>query len=464
MPAITSAGLGSGLDIESLVSKLVAAEGQPASLRLATKEAKLQTDLSALGSLKGALSAFQTSVQGLKDASAFQPRTALSSNTDLFTVAANSSAVAGSFSIKVDQLAQSQKLRSADLAFASDTALVGAGTLTLGLGAGPDSSFTISTDNTTTLAGIRDAINQASDNPGISASILKVSDTDSRLVLTSNKTGAINTISVVAPLTGGLERLATGNLIPVQPASDAIIHVDGQTVTRASNSFSDVISGVTISLKQADPDPDPLKTGTLSIALDKESAKSKVNDFIKAYNSLASTMSGLSSYNTQTKQAAQLFGDSTLRGVQNQIRQALANPVQGATGFPTLAEIGIKTNKSGVLELDSTKFDSVMASNFDAVSQLFSSTNGLATRLDSVLNNYLSSDGALSSRLDGVNKQIGGITDQRDKLNVRLAGLEARYRKQFTAMDTLLGQLTATGSYLTQQLDNLPGFTDKSRN
>ena len=135
-----------------------------------------------------------------------------------------------------------------------------------------------------------------------------------------------------------------------------------------------------------------------------------------------------------------------------------------SSGFATLAEIGIKTNKSGVLELDSTKLDSVIASNFDAVSQLFSANNGLATRLDGVLNNYLSSDGALSSRLDGVNKQIGGITDQRDKLNIRLAGIEARYRKQFTAMDALVGQLQATGSYLTQQLANLPGFTDKSKN
>ena len=149
--------------------------------------------------------------------------------------------------------------------------------------------------------------------------------------------------------------------------------------------------------------------------LDKESAKSKVNDFIKAYNALASTMSSLSSYNAQTRQGGPLLGDSILRAVQSQIRQALSNPVQGVTGVSTLAEIGIKTNKSGVLELDATKLDSVIASSFDAVSKLFASTNGLATRLDGVLKNYLSSDGALSSRVDGVNKQIRGIVDQQDK-------------------------------------------------
>lgn len=459
MPAITSAGLGSGLDIEGLVSKLVAAEGQPASVRLNTKEAKLQTDLSALGSLKGALSAFQTSVQGLKDVSAFQARTAISSNTDLFTVSADSSAVAGSFSIKVEQLAQSAKMRSGD--FTSDTAVPGAGTLAIDLGA---SSFTITVAGDTTLAGVRDAINKASDNPGITATLIKV-DSGSQLVLTSDKVGAANAISITATDTDALDgndltRLSTASLTSIQSAADAIIYIDGQKVTKTSNSLSDVISGVTISLKKADP----LKTETLSIALDKESAKSKVNDFIKAYNSLAGTMSSLSSYNAQTKQAGQLFGDATLRGVQNQIRQVLANPVQGVTGVSTLAEIGIKTNKSGMLELDSTKLDSVIASNFEAVSQLFASGNGLATRFDNVLTNYLSFDGALSSRVDGVNKQIGDINDQRDKLNLRLTAIEARYRKQFTAMDALLGQLQATGSYLTQQLANLPGFTDKSGN
>ena len=448
MPAITSAGLGSGLDIEGLVSKLVAAEGQPASSRLNRKEANLQADLSALGSLKGALSAFQTSVQGLKDVSAFQARTATSSNTDLFTVTANSSAVAGSFAIKVEQLAQSAKMRSGD--FSSETALPGAGTLTIGLGA---SSFNISVASDTTLAGVRDAINQASDNPGIKATVIKV-DSGSQLVLTSDKVGAANTISIGATDTDALDgndlnRLATASLTSIQTASDAIIYVDGQKVTKAGNSFSDVISGVTITLKKADLS----KTETLNIALDKDSAKSKVNDFIKAYNSLAGTMSSLSSYNAETKQASRLFGDSTLRGVQNQVRQVLANPVSGVPGVSTLAEIGIKTNKSGVLELDATKLDSVIASNFEAVSQLFAATDGLATRFDGVLKNYLSSDGALSSRVDGANKQIRGITDQRDKLNIRLAALESRYRKQFTAMDALVGQLQATGSYLDSAIE-----------
>lgn len=156
MAAITSAGVGSGLDIEGLVSKLVSAEGQPTVTRLNTQEAVLQADLSAFGSLKGALSSFQTSVQALKDASAFKVRTATSSHPDLFTVSANGSAVAGNFSIIVDQLAQAAKVRSGD--FTADTEVVGEGSLTIGLGS---SSFNIAVGAETTLAGIRDAINQA---------------------------------------------------------------------------------------------------------------------------------------------------------------------------------------------------------------------------------------------------------------------------------------------------------------
>jgi len=452
MAAITSAGIGSGLDIEGLVSKLVSAEGQPATLRLNQKEAVLQANLSAYGNLKSALSTFQTSVQGLTDSSVFQSRKSSSSNDDLFTVSATSSAVAGSFSIKVDQLAQAAKLRSVD--FTSDTEVVGAGSLAIGLGT---DSFNITVGANTTLAGIRDAINQAADNPGISASLIKV-DSGTQLVLTSSKVGAANTITIAATDSDAgdgkdLTRLSTANFTPVQPAQDSVIYVDQQKVTRDSNSLTDVISGVTITLKKADTNT----TGTLTVDLDKDSVKSKVNDFVKAYNSLTSTIQSLSSYDSSTKQGGPLFGDAATRSIQNQLRQILSNPVEGATSFSTLAEIGIKTNKTGQLEVDSAKLDSVIASDFDAVSKLFSSTDGIAKRFDTALTSYLSSTGSLTSSVDGINTEIKGINSQRDKLNLRLTSVEARYRKQFTAMDTLISQLKTTSSFLTQQLNSLSG-------
>jgi flagellar hook-associated protein 2 len=457
MAAITSAGVGSGLDIEGLVFKLVSAEGQPAAARLNSQEAALQADLSAFGSLKGALSSFQTSVQALKDASAFKGRTATSSHPDLFSVSANGSAIAGSFSIIVDQLAQSAKMRSGD--FTSDTEVVGEGSLAIGLGA---ANFNISVAADTTLAGIRDAINQAEDNPGIKATIINV-DSGSQLVLTSEKVGAANTITIAATDANAsdgkdLTRLATASLTTIQSAQDAIIHIDGQQVTRNSNSFSDAISGVTVSLLKADP----AITGTLKISMDKSSVTAKVNEFIKSYNALAKTISGLSGYNAATKTGGPLLGDATTRSVQNQIRHLLSTSVQGMGGISALADIGITSDKTGNLQLDSAKLEKAMSTNFDAIANLFSSENGLAHKFDSLLKNYLSSDGPLSSRIEGVGKSIADITDQRKALNVKLAALESRYRKQFTAMDALVGQLQSTGNFLTQQLKSLPGITSSN--
>lgn len=457
MTGITSSGLGSGLDVQGIVSGLVSAEGKPKATLLNSKEAKLQAKLSALGSLKGALASFQSSAAALKDASSFQSRKTTASHTDLFTASASGSAAVGSFSMRVDQMAQPAKMRSAD--FVSDTAVMGAGSLAISLGA---TSFNVTVGAATTLAGVRDAINSASDNPGIKATIVN-GDSGSRLILTSDKVGAANTIGVVATDTDGgdgndLTRLATASLVSVQPATDAIIQVDGQTATKNSNSFSDVISGVTITLKKADP----LTTGSLSIAADKDAVTAKINSFVSAYNSLANTMSALSNYDATTKQASQLFGDVTLLGAKGQLRQAISSSVAGLTGFGTLAELGIKTNKAGALEIDSTKLNKAMDTNFDSVVKLFSATDGVAKRLDTVLTSYVSTTGSVASRVNSINKQIDDIGEQRTKLNTRLESLQKRYTKQFNAMDALVGGLQATGSYLTQQLANLPGFVDKS--
>jgi flagellar hook-associated protein 2 len=196
-------------------------------------------------------------------------------------------------------------------------------------------------------------------------------------------------------------------------------------------------------------------TATLSVGLDKDSVKSKVSDFVKAYNSLAGSIQSLASYNASTKQGGPLFGDATTRSIQNQLRQTLSTPVAGATSFATLAEIGIKTNKAGQLEVDPAKLDSVINSDFGAVSKLFASSDGIAKRFDATLTNYLSSTGSLSSSVDGVNSEIKGINEQRDRLNLRLTAVEARYRKQFTAMDALVARLQSTGSFLAQQLSGL---------
>jgi flagellar hook-associated protein 2 len=448
---ITAGGIGSGLDIESLVTQLVAAEGQPATFRLNSKEANLQADLSAFGTLKGALSKFQDSVKNLDDLDSFQERSVTSSDTDLFSASADTTAVAGSYDIEVSQLAKAAKLRSGD--FSSGTEVVGTGTLNISLGV---DSFEITIDDSNkTLEGIRDAINAASDNPGITASVINV-DSGTQLVLSSDKIGATNTIGIVATDNDGadgadLTRLETANLTSLQSAQDAIIFVDQQQVTRDSNSFSDVITGVTFTLNKADVGV----TETLTVELDRGSVKSKVNSFLGAYNSLVETMKTLSSYDEEGGASGALLGDSALRGVQNQIRQTMANSISGLE-FGTLSEIGVTTNEQGKLTLDSSKFDEVLDYDFESVSKLFASESGLASSLNTLLERYVSSDGILSAKTEGLQSRISSVGDDRERLDRRLASLDARYRAQFTAMDMLVGQLQSTGNYLAQQLANLP--------
>jgi flagellar hook-associated protein 2 len=451
MSAITSTGLGSGLDINGMVTKLIAAEGQAPTARLTATGTQLQTSLSALGVLQSALASFQTTVQALKNIPTFQGHTATSSNTASFTATADNTAIPVNFPVVVDTLAQSDIKRSA--AFASDTALVGVDTLAISLGA---KTFNITTTAGTTLTGLRDAINQATDNPGIQASIIKVSNTDSRLVLSSSLQGAANTLGVTSTISQFASPPASPPaptpdpalyMTSVQAAADAKFSVGGLSVTRSSNTISDAIPGVTLSLINPDP-----AGGTLTVAQDKSVAQTSVTNFITAYNALNSTISSVSSYNATTKTAGPLFSDSALHTVQNQIRQALSSFVQGGvTGFSSLVDIGISKDKAGVLSLDSTKFNNAITTNFAAVSTLFTSSNGIAVNLDKVLTSALSSGGTISARVTGVNNKIAAVAKQQADLTVKLAASQARYLKQFNAMDTIMGQFQSTSSFLTQQ-------------
>lgn len=448
---ISVSGIGSGIDIESLVTQLVAAEGQPATLRLAQREANFQADLSAVGTLRSALSNLQGTVQSLKDASGFLTRSATSSDEERFTATAESTAAPGIYDIEITQLAQAARVRSGDFTSSSD--VVGTGTLEISLGS-DTFSLTIDSSNQT-LEGIRDAINGAQNNPGITASVINV-DSGTQLVLSSDKIGATNTISITAtdddPLDGfDLTRLDTANLTTLQPAQDAIIFVDQQQVTRNSNEFSDVIAGVSFSLVKAEVGV----TETLTVGLDKASVIDKVNKFVKAYNGVATTIGQLGAFDPETGASGQLQSDAGLRSIESQLRRAISDPVADVD-LGTLAEIGITTDSTGRLVVDSTELNEAIDNDFTAVSQLFSGDEGLSSRLDSLLERYVASDGILTSRTDGIQEQLDTIADDRLNLETRLATIEARYRSQFTALDALVSQLQSVGSFLTQQLANLP--------
>jgi len=455
--ALTSTGIGSGLDIDGLVTQLIQAEGAGPKLRLDKREANFQADLSAFGQLKSALSDFKSSLTGLNNSSTFQARSSLSSNPDLFAASASFIATEGSYKIEVLSLVQAEKVRSNSFVI-DDT--IGTGSLDISVGA---STFQITVDGTNnTLGGIKDAINEAADNSGVTASIINV-DGGPQLVLSADEAGAANTVSVAAVDDDAgdgfdLARLDSANLTVVDVAKDASFMLDGQLVTRGSNSISDVITGVTLDLKKTEIGAEE----TLTISLDKAAVKSKVTAVVDAFNSLTDVMKSLGKFDSETKIAAVLQGDPVLRGVQNTLRRIMSDSQDGLE-YGSLAALGIKTDELGQMNLDSDKFDEIINKDFTAISQLFVGDEGLVNRLNSALGTYLDNNGLLENKTNSINTGIKGVNDDRAQLSDRLIAIEQRMRRQFNAMDTLLGQLQGTSDYLTQQLDSLPGSVRKTK-
>lgn len=458
--SISSAGIGSGIDVNTLITQLVEAEGVDKSNRLDFNEAEYLGDISAFGSLKSALSIFQGAVRDLQDTADFQLRSALSSNDEVFTATADETADVSQYGIEVVQLAQAHKLITTS-GFA-DTDTIGDGTLTFTQGA---DSFSLTIDATDTLTDIRDAINAASDNTGVSASIINV-DSGQQLVFTATSSGLDNAITITAVDSDGensdefgLSRLVNAQLNTPSAAQDGQIKVDGQLISSNNNTFSDVLDGITINAVSVGAGEQ------LTVAQDREAITFKIDTFIANYNGLVDTFNTLGSYDAATESAGLLLGDSTLRGISTLIRQEISSSVTGLTGpFSTLAELGITTDEEGKLSLNSETLNAALDSNFDQVGQLFAASNGIANTLDTAIEGYIGSNGIIDSRTAGIQVSVDDIADQREALDRRLVSLESRLLSQFTAMDILVSSLQNQSNFLTQQLANLPGAYNSNSN
>ena len=462
MANIISTGIGSGLDIAGIVQSLIAAEGQPVETRIVQQEARAQSKLSAFGSLKSALADFRDALELMKSPSKFLTRMAISGNEDYFTVTADSDALPSNHAIEVVQMAQAQKLTSG--AFADTSTAVGTGTLTVRVG--PAAMNLVITAENNTLAGIRDAINSALDNPGIAATIVNA-DSGSYLILTAEDTGATNTITITQTGgDGGLNALEydPGNglmsLTESTAAQDALIRIDGLDVASETNFVADAIQGVTISLIMSTEGA----TESLMVENDDAAARGLVGDFVSSYNELIKTLSSLTSYDADSNSGGALLGDGTARGIRDQIRRELSTNVTDINApFSSLLEIGIELQLDGSLVLDDAELSAVLAEDFVKFGQLFSSTNGFATRLFDLTDGYLKSDGIIDTRTKGLESRIEGLDDDRQSLGERLASLETRLLRQFNALDSLLAQLSSTSNFLAQQLNNLPGSQYRGR-
>ena len=399
--SLATPGLGSGLDVTSIVNKLMAVESQPLT-RLATQEASFQARISAYGTLKSGLAALQSALSGLTSTSTMKTISASIADATIGNATAGSTAVPGSYSLKVNLLAQAHKVASAGFASTSDT--VGTGTLTFAFGTFAAGTFTANADapaKTVTiaagqdsLAGIRDAVNAA--GIGVTATIVNDgSASANRLVFTSTATGAANSLKITvadadaghADL-AGLSQLAydpaalvVGGMAEKVAAQNASLVIDGIPVSKASNNIADAIQGVTLNLVKASPDT----TTTLTVASDTSGISKSVQAFAKAYNDLATAIGTATRYDVATKKAAVLTGDSAPRIIQSQLRAIVGTSLTGA-GFSlrTLSQVGVSFKADGTLAVDTAKLSAAVTSDAAGVGKLFAAVGSASDSLVSV--------------------------------------------------------------------------------
>ncbi|RMG28664.1 MAG: hypothetical protein D6721_07960 [Gammaproteobacteria bacterium] len=476
MPVLSSPGLGSGLDVKSLVQSLVQAEGAPAKQRLDRRETDITTKITALGKIKGAFSDLADAIHKLADPALFQSRSFTSSDESVLTGSAGTTAATGTYAITVDHLAQSQALVT-QTTYTSPTDVVGEGTITITFGSNPTGSFTpnpdkqpvtINIDATNhTLEGVRDAINAA--DAGVRASIV---NTGSGYVLTLNAvdTGAANAmkIDVTEGSVLGLSALAynatTQNLTQTRQALDAQVSIDGVTVTHPTNTLDQAIDGLT--LKLAGPG-----STTVRVRMDRGAMEKAIDNLVKAYNAFHDTVHSLTAYDPKTTQAGPLNGDAGVRTLANAVRRLLGTRVEGLDGgLNTLADVGVSIDADGKMTFDQAKFESALAAHPDAVQQLFSGKGtpgqsgyvaGIATGLDDYFT-QVQKDDLLGARMDALNDRAKEITKERERLDRHLQDYQKRLMKQFTALDMLISQLQATSARLQQQLASLPAIQVKT--
>ena len=472
--SISSAGIGSGLDVSSIVSSLMAVETQPLT-KLQTVASTMQTKLSAFGQMQSFVSSFRDAAAQLQTASNYAVTTATSSDTTSVGASSTTKAIPGSYAVSVTSLASTQSTVSASGQFSAGTDAVGTGSITISLGTWStgQTSFTAKSGSTdvvipigaseNTLAGIRDKINAT--NAGVSATLV-TDATGTRLALQSSATGAANGFRVTvsdddAANTDalGLSRLAfdppsatTGTTL-TQSAANTKASINGIAVETTGSTLSDVVDGMTFNLSKVTTTP-----VTVSVTRNTDSVKSLMTNFVGAYNALASFLSSATSYDASTKTAALLQGDATTTGLQNQLRSMVAQAGKASGTFGTLSDIGLEFQKDGRLKVNDTKLSAAL-SNLPELTKAMTNVdtatptnNGFAKSLTAWADGLLGSTGSLTGKTKSIQSQIASNQKDQDNLSTRLTAIEARIRAQYTALDTTMSNANALSKYVTQQI------------
>ena len=458
-------GIGSGMDIDAMVGALVAAEKAPKEAQLTRLATATTTKISALGTLRTALSSFQTALKDLNDVKLFENRSAKSSSTDLLTATASKTAQSGTYSVKIEQLATGSKTATA--ALESDFTTGVAGTLTIKVGDGE--GVAVDLGEGASLTQVKDALNATLEGSGVTANLLTDPSTGkARLVMSSTNTGEGKDVSITT--SAGLEALAidTGGAATavaggvLERAQNAKLTIDGLALQSATNKVEGAIPDVALDLVSADKD----KTVTITVAQDKEGVSANIKKFVTAYNNLIKTTNSLTKVTKVGEDgqplAGGLVGDSSVRSILSGVQSELTS-VGGSDGVRMLSDLGITTQKDGTLAVDDKKLDTALEKNFSAVGGFFTGETGLMNRLNSRVEGFNQSGGILAQRVFGLEATNADIKTQREKLDLRIESMSTRLYAQFNAMDTLVAQLANTSSWLENTLSSLPGVVKKQQ-
>ena len=440
MGSLSSPGIGSGINVNQLVSQLVAAERAPQEQRIARRETDARADLTAFNQIKTALSSLRTAANALDGTSGVAGRKTTIQADAGFTASATSTAALGRYSFEVESLATAQKRQSGPVTSSAD---LGSGTLSFTVGT---ETFNVALGATNTITELRDAINTATGGKGLSATVVN-GDAGNVLVLNAAKAGTAGAITINA--TGSIATFTNG-LAVTTTATNAVVKVDGVTRTADSNRLADLISGVTIDLTKAQDN----STFTLDIVADNANVRTAMQTFVGAYNAALTQLRNASAYNAESRTGGPLLGDAAVRGLQQQLRGAIGD------AFDELSAIGIRSSKDGSLSIDVSKFDAALATNPAAVERLFDKerVGSLGAVLSARLEGAVAPNtGLLDARTKALNDRLQGLLSDRERLDVRISRIEDNYRRQFTALDGLVAQLQSTSSFLTQELARLPG-------
>ena len=442
--SITAAGVGSGLDIETIVRQLMTLERQPL-FNLQRQEYQTEARISDFGSLKSAVSSFKDAMEELGSVDKFRIYASSSSDKDIASVSADSTAANGTYDIDIERLAQHHKQGSSALAEGITFGGSSGDSLTLTV---DGESMSVDLSTAMDMEALRDAVNNASDNPGVNATIINAGDGNQHLVLTASDSGYDKRVELAygGSLNAGtfgfgtLNKNQSGAVMTDLTELDAAFTVDGIAATSADNEVSEVVDGLTFSLKAAG-------TSTLTVDRDTAAIEASAKAFVDAYNGVVKKVDSLSSGN--------IGNDGALRSVVSQLRSVLNEEASGLGGsLSTLSELGIKTNaKTGELELDSSVFQDALDADFSAVSAVFAdSTSGYATRFLAVADTLLESDGILESRIDSLEDRVRTYQDRQSTIEASLEFKEKALRSQYAALDVLVANLNSTSAFLAARL------------